>query len=392
MSLRIAILGACPYPVPQGSQVFLRDTALALRRRGHDVHVVVYGYGDGVDASGLRVHRSMRIPFVRRTKAGPSLFKPILDFALLTTLRRVIREHRIEVVQAHNYEGLLVALAAGARPIVYQAHNAMADELPHYLGFRLLGRRIGRWLDRTFPRRAAHAIAPHPHLAQYLISCGCAPARVSVAPPPAVVDWVERGTAEGTAPPVLYTGNLDAYQNLSFLRRVMERVREIAPECQFEVATRDPVRFDGAVVVETPDFATTREVLSRDAVVVCPRVSWSGYPIKLLNAMAAGKAVVACRSAAHPLEHGRTGLVVDDNDEEAFAAAVVCLMRDPSLRARLGEAAREAVRIRHCPERFAETLESICIDAIGAAHMVMRAPMLVTPGLAAESETSGPEC
>lgn len=392
MSLRLAIVGACPYPVPQGSQVFLRDTALALRNRGHDVHVVVYGYGDGTDTSGLRVHRSLRVPFVRRTRSGPSLMKPLLDLALVLTLRRVIREYDIEVVQAHNYEGLLVALAAGARPIVYQAHNAMADELPHYLGFRVLGRRLGAWLDRTFPRRAAHTIAPHSQLARYLISCGCAPEVVSVAPPPAVADWFEPDCPTGSAPPVLYTGNLDAYQNLSFLRRVMDRVREIVPECRFEVATRGRVCFEGAAVVETPDFAAIREVLSRDAVVVCPRVSWSGYPIKLLNAMAAGKSIVACRSAAHPLEHERTGLVVDDNDEEAFAGAVVRLMRDPALRARLGAAARETVRVRHCPERFAETLERICIQTIGAMRVAWRRPAPAAPGLAAESETPGPEC
>jgi hypothetical protein len=52
--------------------------------------------------------------------------------------------------------------------------------------------------------------------------------------------------------------------------------------------------------------------LAPDAVVACPRVSWSGYPIKLLNAMAAGKAIVACASAAYPLTHERDGLVVPD--------------------------------------------------------------------------------
>ncbi|NUM53864.1 MAG: glycosyltransferase family 4 protein [Candidatus Hydrogenedentes bacterium] len=359
MSLRVAIVGACPYPVPQGSQVFLRDTALALHDRGHDVHLVVYGYGDGVDESGLRIHRSAHVAGGHHTKAGPTLAKPLLDLALVATLRRVVRSERIEVVQAHNYEGLLVALAARVRPIVYQAHNAMADELPHYSGFGIAGKPVGKWLDATFPRRAAQIVVPHPALAHYLVACGCGPGKVSVIAPPASTEWFGAPAVADAIPPVVYAGNLDAYQNVVFLKHIVERVRVQVPDARLILATRERVAFDGAEVLHTPDFAALRDVLQRDVVVACPRVSWSGYPIKLLNAMAAGKAIVACRGAAHPLEHERTGLIVDDNDEDAFASAVVRLMRDAPLRLRLGVAARQAVDEHHSPTQFAESLERV---------------------------------
>lgn len=359
MSLRIAIVGACPYPVPQGSQVFLRDTALALHDRGHDVHLVVYGYGDGADESGLRIHRSAHVAGGHHTKAGPTLAKPLLDLALAATLRRVVKSERIDVVQAHNYEGLLVALAARARPVVYQAHNAMADELPHYAGFGLLGRPLGRWLDRTFPKRATQIVVPHPGLAHYLIACGSGPGKVSVIAPPASTEQFHEPWYSEDVPPIIYAGNLDAYQNVVFLNHVIERVRMTVPGARLLIATRDRVTFPGAEVIPTPDFAALRAILQQDAIVVCPRVSWSGYPIKLLNAMAAGKAIVACRSAAHPLEHEHTGLIVDDNDEEAFAAAIVRLMRDAALRRTMGTAARAAVDEHHSPTHFAESLERV---------------------------------
>jgi len=362
--MRIAIVSACPFPVPQGSQVFLKDTALALRDDGHDVHLVVYGYGEGEDVEGLQVHRSWRLAGSKRTKSGPSWTKPVYDLALVRTLRRVVREHRIDVIQAHNYEGLLVALAARVKPVVYQAHNAMADELPHYRGFGLVGKWLGRWLDRTFPRRASQIIAPHAGLAEYLIANGCAPGKVPVVTPPALADWFDPEDPGEALPPMLYTGNLDAYQNIAFLEHVFTRVRRAIPEARLVLATRDPVPFDGVEVVPATDFASLRELLAQDAVVVCPRVSWSGYPIKLLNAMAAGKAIVACRSAAHPIDYERTGLVVDDNDEAAFAEAVVRLLRDPWERKRLGETAREIVRQRHSPADFASALERIFERAV----------------------------
>lgn len=363
--MRIAIVSACPFPVPQGSQVFLKDTAHALQEHGHEVHLVVYGYGDGEDEAGLRVHRATsRWLGSPSTKAGPSWSKPLHDLVLVGTLRRVVRAHAIDVVQAHNYEGLLVALAARVRPIVYQAHNAMADELPHYRGFGLIGKSIGAWLDRTFPRRAAEVIAPHAGLAEYLIASGCVPGRVSVLAPPALTHWFEPSTPDTALPPVVYTGNLDAYQNVLFLEHVMARVRDAEPAARLMLATRDPLPFPGAEIVPASSFDALRALLAQDAVVVCPRVSWSGYPIKLLNAMAAGKAIVACRGAAHPLEHERTGLIVDDNDEEAFAEAIVRLLRSQEERARLGNAARAAVDAHHSPREFADTLERVFTRAL----------------------------
>jgi glycosyltransferase involved in cell wall biosynthesis len=337
----------------------LKDTALALQSHGYEVHLVVYGYGEGTEDYGLQVHRSTRVPGARRTKAGPSFHKPLLDLLLARTLRKVIARHSIDIVLAHNYEGLLVSLAARARAIVYQAHNAMADELPHFLPMGRLAEFLGRRLDLAFPRRAQHVVAPHAGLGAYLMACGCTPAKVSVLAPPAIVEWFPEEAAVASSPPILYTGNLDSYQNVAFLQHVMQRVYEQVPDARLLVATNDRRVVPNAEIVPTPDFDSLRNVLSQDSVVVCPRVSWSGYPIKLLNAMAAGRAIVACRSAAHPLDHGRTGIIVDDNDETAFADAVVELLRSPERRAALGTAAREQVRSDHTPQAFAEALERI---------------------------------
>ena len=136
MTYRVAMVGACPYPVPQGSQVLLRDTALAVRARGHDVHLLVYGYGIGEDHSGLPIHRCAAVRGARKTAAGPSWAKPLLDLAMVRALRRLAREQHIQLVHAHNYEGLVVALGARKRPVIYHAHNAMADELPYYFDSR----------------------------------------------------------------------------------------------------------------------------------------------------------------------------------------------------------------------------------------------------------------
>jgi glycosyltransferase involved in cell wall biosynthesis len=75
-------------------------------------------------------------------------------------------------------------------------------------------------------------------------------------------------------------------------------------------------------------------------VFICPRTSWSGYPIKLLNAMSASLPVVACESSAHPVQDGKTGIIVPDDDVEAMTDAVLSLLDDQYRRRKFGSAGR----------------------------------------------------
>jgi len=359
MSYRIAMVGACPYPVPQGSQVFLRDNALALAARGHEVHLVVYSYGQGRDQSGLRIHRCRHIPGEGKIGAGPSLVKPFQDFALAMKLREVANRFRIDAVIAHNYEALLAGLLAGTRPLVYHAHNAMSDELPYYFRGARWAASVGRWLDRTFPRRADRVLVPHQRLAGHLVVRGCRHDRVTVIPPPVRVEDFEPSRIAPELPPVLYAGNLDAYQNLGLLFSAMERVRKRYPEARLRIATAEKAWFPDAEVVSVKGFDSLHQILAEDSVFAAPRVSWSGYPVKLLNAMAAGKAIVACRSAAYPLEDGVDALIVPDDDAKCFSEALMRLMEDGKLREKLGRAARAKVAQEHRPERTGELLEMV---------------------------------
>jgi glycosyltransferase involved in cell wall biosynthesis len=147
----------------------------------------------------------------------------------------------------------------------------------------------------------------------------------------------------------------------------MERVRKIHPEARLRVATAEKAEIPGAELVHTPGFDALQRVLAEDSVLAVPRVSWSGYPIKLLNAMAAGKAIVACRSAAYPLTHEVDGLVVPDNDEAAFAGALLRLMSDAKLRRQLGQNARAAIERDYRPEAVAEQLENIAATLVEKA-------------------------
>src|SRR5262249_11146533 len=96
---------------------------------------------------------------------------------------------------------------------------------------------------------------------------------------------------------VCYAGNLDRYQNLTLLLRSFARVREQEPGASLVLVTHAPPGasfpsaphlLQGVEVVRARSYAEVRERLAAADVAVCPRVERSGFPMKLLNYMAAG--------------------------------------------------------------------------------------------------------
>ena len=73
-----------------------------------------------------------------------------------------------------------------------------------------------------------------------------------------------------------------------------------------------------------------------------------GCGIAIVEAMAAGKAVVATTTGGIPevVEHGRTGLLVTSDNPEVLSAAVVSLLRDNIRREEMGERGAKLVRQR----------------------------------------------
>jgi glycosyltransferase involved in cell wall biosynthesis len=98
-----------------------------------------------------------------------------------------------------------------------------------------------------------------------------------------------------------------------------------------------------------------RDLMPEFDVFVLPSV-WEGFGLVLLEAMAAGRAIVASRVSAIPevVEDGVTGFLVPPGDSDALAEALVTLRRDGVKRERLGIAGAERLRRQFTLERMVE--------------------------------------
>lgn len=378
--LRVAMVAACPFPVPRGTPIRIYRMAEALSRLGHEVHVVTYHLGEPAPDAGFEIRRIPNVSTYSKTSAGPSYQKlAVLDPLLAVELRRLLRARPFDVIHAHHFEGLLVAdVARGRRgpPIVFDVHTLLESELPYYgMGLpRSFKRAGGRALDRWLPRRADHVIAVTDDIRSRLVgSRSVAAEHISVIPNGVESDLFvsQKAPASGNGHPrrLIFTGNLAPYQGIDLMLDAFRVVIQRRDDVRLTIASEDSFKpyeqqamemgIRSFIDVHEVDFACVPDLLGQAEIALNPRTECDGLPQKLLNYMAAGRPVVSFAGSAKHLMNGRHGRVVKDRDTEAFAGAIDELLRDTALAHRLGAAGQEMVRRELSWETTADRVEAL---------------------------------
>ncbi len=378
------MIAACPFPVAQGSQVYIKQMTEALVKRGHHLHLVCYHFGTYHEEYNFTIHRIPRLTTYSRYRAGPSLQKPFLDLMLSLKLWQVVKKEKIDIIHAHNYEaalaGLLVRTMTGI-PVIFNSHNVLSDEL--YTYFRLpftksIAKTTAWLLDTYIPKKADYCITVSEESIKFLIRKGVPQERIKFIPPG--INYSFRGIFNSQAirekyhlgenSLIIYTGNLDGYQNIDFLFEVIKIVAHSLSNFTLVIITTSDynhyqilARTMGIerylIFIPHTTFTQVQEILAASTIAVSPRTSWSGFPIKLLNYMAAGKAIVAAEGSAKGIKHFHNGIIVNNDDSRGFAEAIVRLLRDPDLASRLGYNAKKDVITRYNWDYTSSLIEGV---------------------------------
>jgi polysaccharide biosynthesis protein PslH len=359
LTMRIAIVShVMPYPADSGSRIRVARIARALGRR-HEITLLSLEAGDA-EAAG----RALGLPVAvhaATTRRGLAA----LAVAPETTraLWRAVADWHADAV---HLEGTFSAAAAGLHRRRAALPTVVDEGCVHHLSYeraaRLAPGRLAQlrglaraWrlcrLERALARRADAVVAVSEDEAR-VVRALAPGARVLVAPNGVDADAI------APSPPgdaLLFVGLLSYEPNRDavawFVREVLPRLGADAPEVL--VVGRDPgpgledlARGHPRVCLLgfVPDLAP---LYARAAVFVNPMRGGGGTRLKMLGAMAAGKAVVSTTVGAEglALTPGRDVVIADT--PEAFAAAVRALLADHLRAARLGGAARALVEARY---------------------------------------------
>jgi glycosyltransferase involved in cell wall biosynthesis len=107
--------------------------------------------------------------------------------------------------------------------------------------------------------------------------------------------------------------------------------------------------------------------------------SSDNFPVSLLEAMAAGCAIITTRAGGCPEVVGDAGLVVEPDDAQGLREALTQLIRQPTFAEELGERAARRARDHFGWPAIASRHEAVYLEAIGDARATALAGELAAP-------------
>jgi glycosyltransferase involved in cell wall biosynthesis len=308
----------------------------------------------------------------------------------LTSHRREIQAisrtiHRLapDVVHAQGM-GIYAATAAAAPyPHVATAHGIFFREAEFATG---LASRLRRRMDSSFERycitRVQNLISISPYVEQELVqNCGFRGRLYDIENP--VHDAFFGIDGPGDDATILYAGRVIPRKGLLHLLAALVRVQQEMPSAQLRIAGEtdsapdyvaacqrfiEQEHLEGAVAFL--GSLTMDEMVAEHArcsLLALPSKQETA-PVVVAEAMAAGRAVVATRMCGVPfmVEDGVSGLLVEDGDTTGLADGLVRLMRDPGLRAQMGQCGRQIAQARFNASVVARRTREVYLELVGA--------------------------
>ena len=397
-SLRIAMLVPCPFPANHGTPGAIRELCGALGERGHKVEIVAYPLCDErIPVDGLVIHRVAALGTNREITVGPSWQRLGFDALLVPKLIQTIRNLRADIIHAHNFEGALAGFPARVitgRPLIYNAINTMIDELHTYDFIRPKALAVGlsRLLDFWVPRLANYVIADTQQLYEFMLKQGISFHRTEVVPSGVNVSMFS-GKSGGMICErhglqkkrlVIYTGTFDRFQGIDELMAAFPEVVSKCPnavlmlvggtvsDVHYEHYRRmaNELNIESNVLITSATLEELPGYLAAADLAVAPRVceTAGGIPTKLLNYMAAAKAIVCHKSSAAFLNHLESAWLVPNGEPREFADGILSILRDPVLAVRLGDNARRLADTTYSWHSIARRVEEVYLKVLGLSE------------------------
>jgi glycosyltransferase involved in cell wall biosynthesis len=354
-----------------------------LAGRGYETTLVAGELSRGEESMAFVAER-LGVPVVTVSELGREI-SPLRDALATLRLARMIREQRPRILHTHTAKagalGRVAALLAGpsARPIV--VHTFHGHVLRGYFG--PVRQRLFKLVETLLARTTDALVAVSPQVRDDLVALGVAPrerfvvvrlgieleARVAldgndrerarrllgVPPDRFVVGWIGRMTG------VKRTGDV-----LLALRELRER----GVDATLCMVGDGPDR--AAVERQAHALGIARHCLylgyqeevagwyaALDAMVL-PSAN-EGTPVSAIEALAAGRPVVATRVGGVPdvIRDGEDGFLVDAGDVAGLADRLATLAADGELRARMGDAGRRRVVRRYAVDRLVDDVDRL---------------------------------
>ncbi|WP_059015477.1 glycosyltransferase family 4 protein [Mycobacterium sp. M26] len=385
--MRILLLAQFLPPVSGGEERHVWNLARALVSRSHDVTLL--GFATDAASAGETIEEGVRVVRVHTAAARlPMLYSdperphalPLPDPVVSSAIRRQLESRRFDVVHAHNWivNSALGPVARAGLPLVMTLHD-----YSHICATKRLMEHGKQRCPGPAPRRCLSCAADHYGLPNGTVTVlanawtarrrakGISKvAAVSSAVAQAVAlpgdGWLHRArlnarvipnfipdeivldeippTADDA--PLLFVGDLSPDKGVQVL---LDAYAALPDPPRLVLAGRSTEQWQfppGAQWTGPLPHAEVVELFRSARAVVVPSVWADPCPTVVLEAMAAGRPVVAAASGGivDMVVDGHTGRLVPPGDVAALSAALAEVLADPQRATAFGEAGRDRAR------------------------------------------------
>jgi glycosyltransferase involved in cell wall biosynthesis len=386
-SKRVLFIASQPFFEWRGSPIRLGFDVMALSQLGYEVDFLTLPLGQRREVPGVRIVRAPNLFFAKKIAIGPSLLKLAFDGVLLVMALGMALRRRYAVVHGVEDAGIVAWAASrvGRAGLVFEKHS---DPSSYKKGrVRNFVMRLYTAVERFVIRRADAVIGTGPALVEQARAAGCGGRACHI---PDIPSSLAEPTPEATAAARLrytggedctlcaYVGSFAVYQGIDLLFESICKAAAQEPRARFlivggtpdEIAARreqlseagveHAVHFAGFIPPdELPDSLAAADVL------LSPRIAGANTPLKLLDYLKAGGAIVAtdCQANRLILDDQSALLVQPEPDE--FAKAIVLLCRDEALRRRIASGGAGLLEEKYNFRAFKEGLRDCYRYVIG---------------------------
>jgi glycosyltransferase involved in cell wall biosynthesis len=338
-------------PIGGGGAAVVAGLSRQLVASGHEVDLVTMKFRDCPAEEVVDGVRVFRVPCIRRAKHHCTTFEAFTYLlGAMPVVRRLLARNRYDVVHPHFIlpDGLLawrIRRTTGL-PYVITAHGT---DVPGYNQQRLrLAHRVLRPVWRMVVSGASRVICPSAVLERLVEAQKPSASKTMVIPNGlAVGEYTPRGGGDR----VLVVTRMLERKGVQW---VLDSLAESPIEAEVHIvgdgpylpelrrqaeALKSPARFWGWMDNRSPQL---RELYESAGIFVFPSEA-ENFPVVLLEAMAAGLAIVTTEGTGCAEVVGDAGLLVPVRDSRAIGRAIRRLLDDPELRRTLGAAARRRI-------------------------------------------------
>ena len=369
---KMKILMLAPEPVfePRGTPISIYQRLWAISSLGHDVDLLTYHVGTDIVIPNVRIIRTLKIPFIKTVKIGPSWAKPFLDLLLFLYAIILLLKGDYDVIHSHEEASFFAMILA---PLfrtshLYDMHSSLPQQLENFkFGnwhllikiFKILERWVLKTCDTVITidlDLATYVRAINPTIRQLVIENLPVHTNLFTLRPHDLQQKCHQFEPDGRLP-ILYTGTFEPYQGLELLLESIPTVKQACPQAYFILVGGQPDQIEQLqtivrkyqleadicfIGIVPPEEAMG--YLDIAAILVSPRIGGTSVPLKIYSYLHAGKPIVATRLPAHTQVLDSSMAFLVEPTKEALADGIICLLNNPVLGQRLGHKAQQVAQ------------------------------------------------